>query len=294
MKINQNTWGVAFGVISAICVTGYLTVNKYIYGHFAIGPLEYSMFFAIIGGLFGLISLLKGFNRETYQEIRLNLGPLVVLGAAVFLAVGILIFGLRYTSATNAALLVTTSIVATPIFSYFLLKERLNKKQWVWMIALFFGLYIAIVGVHAFSPRIGDVIVLSSVLFFGFGNAYSRVVMKRMKRPGIVPDVRIVIGAMLAMATGMVVIRNYSMLVEILPFALLAGFFYWLCIKTFAASVHLINANEAVVLNNSHIFFTSIIGVLILGEHYTIEKFVGSVIVIISVYFIAARKKQIL
>lgn len=291
MKKNQNTLGILSGVVSALCVSGYFTINKYIYAHYAIGAFEYSMLFALMGGLFGLLSLVGSANRETYQEIRSNIRSLLILGSVVFIAVGILIFGLRYTSAINAALLSTSTIVTTILFSHFLLNEKLSKKQWGWIATLFTGLYIAIVGVRTIHLQAGDLIILSAVIFFGFGNAYNRVIMKRVKRPSMVADVRIIIGALFAGITSLSILHGYTVPIKVLPWALLAGFFYWLCIKTFATAVHLINANEAVVLNNSHVFFTSITGVLILGEHYTAEKFLGSIIIIASVYFIAAHKK---
>jgi len=56
--------------------------------------------------------------------------------------------------------------------------------------------------------------------------------------------------------------------------------------KTFATSVHLINANHAIVLVNSQVVITALAGVLLLGEHYTWEKFIGSVIVLTSIYYI--------
>ncbi len=291
MKVTRNALGIASGLISALCVCGYLTVNKYIYTHYEISALEYSIFFAVIGGLFGLISLTKSLNKESYVEIRENLGSLAVLGVAVSLAVSAFTLGLHYTSATNAALLVTSSIVATALFSSLLLREHLTRRQWPWIFTLFIGLYVGIVGLQALHFQIGDLVVLGSVLFFGFGNAYSRVVMRRMKHPGIAPDTRLVMGAMFALILGFAVIHNYAILWTILPFAILAGFFYWLCMKTFARSIYLLNASEAVVLNSSQIFFTSIAGVLILSEHYSIEKFIGSMIVIVSVYFIAAHKR---
>jgi drug/metabolite transporter (DMT)-like permease len=113
-----------------------------------------------------------------------------------------------------------------------------------------------------------------------------------MEHPGIVPDTRLVIGGLVAAVVGAITsLSRLNHIVQLLPLALLAGLFYWLCMKTFAKTVLLLNASEAVVLNNSQIFFTSIAGVLILSERYSIEKLVGSIIVMVSVYFISAHKK---
>jgi drug/metabolite transporter (DMT)-like permease len=272
-------------------MAGYLTVNKHIYANYDITAFQYSMFFAIMGAVFAFISLVHKWDGESLATIRSNLRSFIVLAIAGFLAVSIFTFGLNFTSTVNAALLITTSIVATSLFSHLILGERYAKNQWLWVAVLFAGLYIAIVGFHRIHLQTGDLIVLASVLFFGFGNAFSRKVMGGLKRPGIAPDSRLVLGALIAVAILAVTQRSYSIFIDILPLGLLAGFFYWACMKAFARCVHLLNANEAIVLNNTQIFFTSIAGVLLLSEAYSLEKFLGSLIVIIGVYFISARQR---
>jgi len=291
MNKTSNRMGVLSGFVSALCVAGYLTVNKYIYTHYDITAFQYSMFFAVMGAVFAFCSLVYKWDSESLETVRSNFKTFVVLAVAGFLAVSIFTFGLNFTSTVNAALLITTTIVATSIFSHLILGERYIRNQWFWVAVLFVGLYIAIVGFHRISLQKGDLIVLASVLFFGFGNAFSRKVMGRLKKPGIVPDSRLVLGAIIAVAVLLVTQRNYSIFIDILPYGLLAGFFYWACMKTFARCVHLINANEAIVLNNTQIFFTSIAGVLVLSEPYSLEKLIGSVVVIISVYFISVKQR---
>lgn len=290
--MSNKTIGIIAGIASALFVTGYVIVNRYVYSTYDISALDYSLFFACIGGLFGLFSLMRQANKQSLKEIRTNIRSLIVLGVAGFLAVGILVFGQQYTTSVNAALLLTSSVAATLLFSYLLLGERLKKAQWVWIAFLFVGLYIGIVGLNGLTLTAGDLIILGSVLLFGFGNAFSRLVMKRMKTPGLVPDARLVIAGTIAAVIGLFVIRDYGVLVAVLPFALMGGLFYWLCMKTFAKAVHLLNANEAIVLNNVHVFFTSIAGVFLLAEPYSIEKFIGAVIAMVSIYFIAIHQKK--
>jgi drug/metabolite transporter (DMT)-like permease len=290
--MNKKTAGIIAGLASALFVCGYVTVNKYVYSHYAISALDYSLFFAFIGGVFGLVSLARQTSKKTLIELNKNIRPLIVLSIAGFLAVGIFVFGQQYTTSINAALLMTSTIVATSLFSYILLGEKLRTFQWFWVAFLFVGLYIGIVGINGVTLMSGDLIILGSVLLFGFGNAFSRVVMKKMHRPGLVPDARLAIAGAIAAVVGLFVVNDYGQLVAILPMAILAGLFYWLCMKAFAKAVHLLNANEAIVLNNSQVFFTSIAGVVLLSEGYSVEKFAGAVIAIVSIYFITIYKKK--
>lgn len=283
--------GIIYGVISALAVTGYVSINKFVYQNYDVSAIEYTILFAITGSLFGGVSLRTKYTKQVGILIHKNLKALLTLGIAVGLAVGILVFGQHYTSSVNASILITSTIVATTLFSYALLNERLLRQQLIWMVVLFMGLYLAIVGINGVSFKLGDLIILSSVLFFGFGNAYSRVVMKKMKRPDIVPDIRLIIAGLAGILLAPFFINNYALLIELAPLSLLAGSFYFICMQTFAKSVYLLNANEAIVINQGQVFSTAIVGVLVLSESYTIEKFLGSLIVLTSIYHISTHRR---
>lgn len=290
LGLPDTTRGVLAGLMSAVLVAAYIVTNKHIYDTFQIGAVEYSLLFAIIGGTFGFCSLLYQLRRGRQRSLQSDSRRFMVLGVAGFIAVGLLVTGQQFTTSVNAALLATGSVLTTMLFSWLLLREPPSRRQLVWLAGLFAGLYIGIVGLHSLHVNRGDVIVVASIFFFGFGNVYSRKVM-RDHGSTIVPDVRLAIGGGIALLASIFAFHAYSILPRLLPWAVLAGTFYWLCMRTFAASVHLINANQAIVINNSQIFFTSIASVLILGEHYSLEKFAGSLLALTSIYFITKPRK---
>lgn len=281
--------GILSGVLSALCVAIYITINKYIYSRYSIDALEYTILFTISGGLFAACNLSLRLDTAAIGMIRSTVRPLLFVSLIGATAIGVFNFGLKYTSAVNASLLMSCTIVTTALFSHIYLKERHYKNQYPWILLLFAGVHIGVVGFRAVSFRSGDLIILMSTLFFGMGNAYSRIVMKRMKSATLVPDVRLSIGGLLALPLVFFVVDDYGLVLRILPLTLLSGLFFWLTMRTFAKTVFLINANNAIVLNNAQMFFTSIAGVLLLAEHYTIEKFLGSLLAIIAIYYITRQ-----
>ncbi len=226
-----------------------------------------------------------------YRTARKDTRYFIILTILSFVAMGLLVAGQRYTSSINASLIGTLTILATMFFSYLLLGERPTAHQRLWLLGLFAGLYLAIVGLRVVHLNKGDIIILSSVIFFGLGNVIARKIMKR-QGSFVVPNVRLTLAAILALIASVFFIRDISLMVHILPWALVAGMFYWLTMKTFAVSVHLVDANHAVVLNNSQVVFTALAGVLLLGEHYSWEKFIGSIIVLVSIYFITWKGRS--
>lgn len=283
-------YGILFGILSAICVAIYVTTNKLIYKNHDINAIEYSLVFAMTGAVYAFGSLATQWNKETTRSVKTNIIPLTILGFFGALSVALLTIGQQYTTAVNTSLLVTITIVTTALFSHYMLYEKYKKNELLWMAVLFIGLYIGVVGFHSVSLNSGDIIILVSTLFFGFGNVFSRKVMKNMGSARLVPDIRLALGGLFALLIGLFLIRDWKVIVSLLPLAIIAGLFYWLCLKFFSYSIYLVNANNAIVLNNSQIFFTSLAGVVILSEAYSLNKFLGSVIAIISIYFIAAKK----
>jgi drug/metabolite transporter (DMT)-like permease len=285
------TKGLLAGIASALFLTAYLVVNKHVYNTYDIGALQYSLVFAIVGGIFGALSLIRNMNSRTFLKVRKDARIFVVLSLASFFAVGLLVIGQRYTTSVNASLISTATILTTIFFSAVMLREHITSRQKLWLVVLFVGMYLGIVGLHRLHISKGDAIILSSEIIFGFGNVLSR---KLMRKHGslIVPNVRLVIAACFAIAVSVFAIRDWAVIGQLWPWALLAGMFYWLTMKTFATSVHLIDANHAIVLNNGQVITTAIAGVLLLGEYYTWEKMIGSVIVLISIYFITWRGRE--
>ncbi|QQS19918.1 DMT family transporter [Candidatus Saccharibacteria bacterium] len=278
--------GVLAGIASALFLTAYLVVNKHVYNTYDIGALEYSLLFALAGGLFGAASLRRHMNKVMYERLRKDAGKFVVLSLASFVAVGLLVFGQRYTSSINASLIGTATILTTIFFSAIMLREHITSRQRLWLLVLFVGMYIGIVGLHKLHLNKGDAIILSSEIIFGFGNVLSRKVMRKHGSL-IVPNIRLVLAAGYALIASLFAVRSFEVIGRLWPWVLVAGMLYWLTMKTFAASVHLINANHAVVLNNGQVVTTALAGVLLLGEGYSWEKLVGSVVVLTSIYFIA-------
>jgi drug/metabolite transporter (DMT)-like permease len=288
LALSNEIKGVLMGMASALLVTAYLVTNKHIYNTFHPSAVEYSLLFAVMGAVFALGSLMHRYDRQRYQRVWRDKWSFATLAAASFCAVGLLVIGQRYTSSINASFIGTSSIVTTMLFSAVLLHESPSRRQLWWLAVLLVGLYLGVVGLHRLEITRGDAIVFVAAFFFGFGNVWSRRVMQR-HGSFVVPNIRLVVAGIFALALSPLLVQHWQLLWSLLPWAVLAGLFYWLTMKTFATSVHLINANHAIVLNNGQIVTTSLAGVLLLGEHYTWEKLVGSVVVLVSIYAITRK-----
>lgn len=280
--------GTLAGIVSACCFAGYLLMNRYIFTEFGVKALDYAFLFNALAGLFAGVSLARLLGSGKLTKLKENCRGIVLLCALGLAGMLTLVVGQNYTTSIHASLLVTTSIISTMYFSGIFLRERITTRQSAWVVCMFAGLYIAIVGLRAMDLQSGDVIILVGVLFFGLGNVLSRSLMQK-HGPDIIPDVRIFGVGIVAAAVYIVFFRSIDVISAIGFWTLLSALLFWLTMKTFSLSVHLLDANHAVVLVNAQIIPASIAGVVLLSEGYTWEKLIGSVIVLISIYFITQK-----
>lgn len=281
--------GVAYGILSALSVSGYVLVNRYVYNQYEVRPLSYAVTFAAAAGLFGALGLLfRHLQKRDIIVTRQSSWQLLVIGLAGGLAMALVATGQNYTTAVNAGIVMTASIITTSIFSALLLKDRFSSVQRLWLAVMFVGLYLGVVGLHILSFRIGDLVILVAMTVLGFNNTFSKIVMRKLD--GVfVADARLAISALLMLGVGVGVLGFDVLVTNAGLWPLLAGLFLWLCIRTFYKAVQYASPNQAIVLNNSQIFFTALAGVVLLSEPYDWVKFAGSILVLLSVYFISRK-----
>lgn len=287
--MSDQTKGIIYGILSALFVSAYMIVNRYAYTHHEIEAFSYAVTFAMAGGLFAIVGLLaRHFRNHDIVVTRKTVPQLFVVGLAGGLAMAILVFGQNFTTAVNAGIIMTATIITTNLFSTYLLKESFNRKQWLWIGVMFVGLYMGIVGLHLIKFNPGDLIILGGTIVFGFNNTFSKLVIKKFDG-NFVADARLAISGLLMLLAGLVVVGTDVLVTTAGLLPLLAGLFFWLGIRTFYMAIQYVSSNKAIVLNNAQIFFTAFFGVLLLSEPYDWVKFVGSAIVLAGVYYISKK-----
>lgn len=288
-NISDQTKGIIYGLLSALFLTGYILVNRYVYTKYAVEPFNYSVTFAGAGGLIAASALLFRHVKDRDVVVtRKTAWPLLVVGFSGGLAMALVVFGQNYTTAVNTGIIITATILTTNLFSKYMLKESFNRRQWLWLSIMFVGLYLGIVGLHWLKFNLGDLIILSASIAFGFTNTFSKVAMRKFDSR-FVADARLTVSAILMLLVGLVFARGNIIVTTAGLWPLLAGLFFWLTIRTFYGAIHNISANKTIVLNNSQVFFTALAGVVLLSEPYDWIKFVGSAAVLVSIYFISKK-----
>jgi len=277
--------GFLYGILATVLFAAYLLTNRYVYTTYRVDTLSYVVTFTIWAAFFALLGVAYHRYKQRFVIFGKGTFPVVLTGMLAGIGVGLIVLGQRYTTAINASIIATASIVPTVVFSRLMLKEVFSRFQYAWLTVMFAGLYLAIVGIHTLSLNKGDAIIMSSAVILGFTNTFSKVLM-RTHNSDFVADVRLVSGGLLFIILGAVFRGDGFLVTSAGLWPILAGLFYWLTIKFFYASVNYINPGKATVLVNAHPIITPIVGIFVLSEPYGLAKLLGSVLILVSIYFI--------
>ncbi len=232
-------------------------------------------------------SLFK-FSRKSFYAIT-GLGVAEVLGTIFFL------YGLKDTSAINAAILGNSEIVFGIIIAMIVLSERIKRKEFLPFVLIGIGAILIPLGTsvseHGFMTNfvIGDLMILLSGVFMG-------IVMTMYKRMGDEFDSKRIIqytsfvGAAVAMAGILVMNIPFELDPNHLPTILVTGVVgIGIPILFVIVALRYIGAVRTILIFSTTSVFGALFAHVLLGEIITLVN-VGAIgLVIVGTYFL--RKK---
>jgi drug/metabolite transporter (DMT)-like permease len=219
-------------------------------------------------------------------------------------------WGMRYSLASNAALLNLAMPIATVVMAYFLLGEKMTVLRWV-------SFALAVAGVMECSGidwkelnfanksyLIGNILIFASVLGSAFYNTYSKKVLERYT------PLEVLLYSYYFVMVFLIPITFYAepnAVHEIAHYtartwtgiALLAVFQYWLSMVIFMIVLNRLDATQAGLSNYMIPFFGLVIAAVVLHERLTLPMILGGILVLFSTLLITvyeehkSRKKRL-
>lgn len=139
---------------------GYILVNRYVYTTYPVDVFSYTVTFSLWAAFFALLSMCWNRYQNKFKVFNRSTLPVMLVGMLAGVGVGFIVVGGKYTTAINASILATSSIIPTVLFTQYMLKEKLSRAQNAWLLAMLAGLYLAIVGLRSLHLNKGDIVNL--------------------------------------------------------------------------------------------------------------------------------------
>ena len=196
--------------------------------------------------------------------------------------------GQSLTSATNAGFLMKLTAVTTLPFAYFLLGEKVERKDFFAFLIMLVGTFFLVTEGKLTMPRIGDLILILLVTMIGFTNSLARLVMKDVN-PYVISSLRLSIGNFLHLAIFLCLsgLPILTPLLTIPTFIFIAGLLGFTYIFTFYKGIELAGASIATIFFLLSAVFTAVFAYLFLHETIGVIAGIGAVLILIGAFFLA-------
>ncbi|MBI3577306.1 DMT family transporter [Candidatus Gottesmanbacteria bacterium] len=187
--------GFVYATIASVLIGALIVVNKAALNR-SIDPFVLVLATYVVAAVWSIPFLLK--QKQILRSLSKPLVVrLIILGVvSTGIAPVVQIWGQRFTSAVNASFLATLSALFTVVFSSLLLKERVFKRNYFFVLPLFSGIYLLLVGFAPVTPTLGDGLIIIGALFFGFSNSLARTLMNTLSAL-TVAQIQVVLGTLL-------------------------------------------------------------------------------------------------
>lgn len=276
----------------------YLTLASFSYGLFVVLVkyllnlgLESLPLVASTGVFFFIFSILYClFNSSQLKQIsKRNWFKIFILGLFATFAGRILMFvGQSFTTAINAGFLLKLTGLTTIPFAYFLLREKIERKDYIAFLIMLIGTFLLVTKGSFNIPNIGDLLLVLLVIILGFTNTLAKQVMKEVN-PNIISSLRLFFGNLLlfGFVTPFLGKATFSPLTTnfvLVSISAILGFIY---LFTFYKGIELTGASMATIFFLLSAVFTTIFAYILLGESIGIVRGLGAVLILIGAFYLS-------
>lgn len=248
----------------------------------------------------GIIWAVLIYRQETFTIPKKDWLPLLSMGLLGNLIYqGLFIFGIDYTYAANAAVMLGTIPIWVALFSHFFNLERMNSIKAVGVVAAFGGIvFIMSGGKEPFSLRsetvIGDIIIIAAAMVWGGYTILSKSFLNRYT-PIQFSAVMATIGAVVLFLVGLPNIVDLQW--TKISAAAYGGVMYsgllaiGIAYLIWNYGLQTVGAVHTATYQNLVPVLGLIFGIVLLNEQLTMLQYIGSALVILGIV-LARWKKQ--
>ncbi len=292
--------GITIALLAAIFASTINVVGKalvdpsYGYVETAVHPLNLAIFLGLISGLF-FTPFAKGKQSPT-QFSRKSLFFVIMLGITDVAAITTNFFGLNYTTAVNATILINTELLFVLLIALVVFKERIQKRETfplglvaLGAIILPMGVDIAQNGTFVSGFVFGDMLILIAAGFFALDISIAKFVSKRVPASRI-SQISAFAGVPFAMVIMMIFQVPFDLPLEQMPVIVYMGIFVsGLSYYFFVIALRLIGAIRTILIYSTSTVFGISFSAIFLGETITELNIVSVSIIGVGIYLL--RKK---
>jgi drug/metabolite transporter (DMT)-like permease len=291
IKSSKILVGYASAITAAALFGSVSTLAKPILN--SINPIVLSALVYIMAGLtFSFIDINIKFNLEKKYFILILISA--VVGAAV--APSIFFLGLKYTSASDTALLVNGETVFSIMFALFIFKERLKPIGYISLVIVLVGLLAVSTDFKLNSTLFrwdsGNTLILIATIIWGFDNNIGRLVLRRINVSKFIQLKSLIGGSLLLV---IILILNIPIDLtpnQILPIIGLGIFGFALSLYLYLHSIKRIGVVKSSLILSLSAVFGLVFATVLLKEAVSIMQLIAITIMLFGILIMYATESN--
>lgn len=282
--MNKNKNAIIYALFAAVFYAMNIPLSKYLMDK--IGPISLAGLLYLgagigVGGMF-----IFTFKKRPKEELLNKEDLPFIIGMIILDVVApiLLMIGIKYSTAENAALLNNFEIVATSIIALFIFKETISKKLWIAIILIVLSSIILTFDVSSLSFSLGSLLILAATICWGLENNCTRKISSKSTYE--IVTIKGLCCGFSSIVIAMIMKENIPQIIYLL-WALLLGFIaYGLSIFFYIKAQNKLGAAKTSAFYAINPFISIIFSFIIFRELPVWNFYVSLVIVIVGTVII--------
>ncbi len=290
--MNTEIVGMIFAIIQLIAAGFQPVFTKFAAER--IDPLFAASMASLVGCIIPLVFLAKHKSLKMFLKLK-NLKDIYIIGFfGTTITFILLFFGARMTSGINTAILLQTEPIYSIFLSYFLLKERITKKQIFSTILILIGV-VTVVYSGTFSLNLGDLFIILTPLFWQISHLLSKKSIKRLGTFFIQGGRYLSAGLTMLLISTLIGSNQFGVLYKPaeLSSILIIGFVVaGIGSLAWYESIKRINLSKATAMISPYSVLSVILAWFILSELPSIYQIIGLIFVLVGMLLLSRVKSR--
>ena len=239
------------------------------------------MIFSVLYCLLKLHQIRKISKRNWFKIFILGL-------LATFVGRILMFVGQSLTTAINAGFLMKLTGLTTIPFAYFLLGEKIERKDCIAFIIMLIGTFLLVTKGSLNMVNIGDLILIILVIIIGFTNSLAKQVMKEV-HPNIISSLRMIIGTILQLVFFIPFFgyATFAPLLTNLTLVFVGGILGFTYLFTYYKGIELAGASRATIFFLLSAVFTAVFAYIFIEETISMVAGMGAILILGGAFYLA-------
>lgn len=290
--VNSNILiGYISAIVAAILFGSVSTIGKPILS--TVDPLLLSSIIYLTAGLFFTPSAIRVPSKITKKYFFL-----IIISAISGAAIAPIVFfqGLKMSTAADTALLANGETVFSILFALFIFRERLRPSGYIAVTLILIGVFLVTTNLDfqssVFSLNIGNVLVISSTIIWGFDNNICKIIARQIHISRLIQLKALIGGSILI---GTVVLSGIPFNIQseqLIPIFLLGVFGFAISLFLYLHSIKRIGVIKASSLLSLSAVFGLIFAIIFLHESIDINQVIAIFVMIFGIHLMYMYEKK--